>query len=63
MEPLETEPELPSPGWAADDLLRASLELIHVPRGEDDLFPEELGFQGGNPDQEICGKRDCEKKS
>lgn len=62
-ESLVAEPELTSSRWATDNLLLASLELINVPSGEDDLVFKKVCFGGDNPDKEIGGKRDCEKES
>jgi hypothetical protein len=59
---LVAEPELTSSRRATDNLLLATLELIHVPSSEDDLLSEKFGFRGGNPDKEIGGKRDCGRK-
>ena len=58
-EPLKAEPELTTSRRAADNLLLATLELINVPSGEDNLVLEKLRFGGGNPDEEVGGKRDC----
>ena len=58
----ESEPQLTGSWRATEDLLLASLELFHVPGGEDDLVLEKLGFGGRNPDEEIGGQRDCERR-
>jgi hypothetical protein len=60
---LVAEPELTSSRRATDNLLLATLELINVPSGEDDLVFKKLCFGGGNPDKEIGRKRDCERKN
>lgn len=62
-ESLVADAELASSRPETDDFILATLELINVPRGEDDLVSEKLCFRGGNPDKEIGGKRDCERKN
>ena len=61
-ESLVAEPELTSSRRTTDNLLLATLELINVPSGEDDLAFEKFCFGGGNPDKEIGRKRDCKRK-
>jgi len=60
---LVAEPELTSSRRATDNLLLATLELINIPRGEDDLVFEKFCFGGDNPYEEIGGKRDCAKNN
>jgi hypothetical protein len=58
---LVAEPELTSSWWATDNFLFTSLELINVPRSEDDLVFKKFCLGRDNPDKEIGGKRDCER--
>lgn len=61
-ESLVAKPELASSRRSTDNLLLATLELINVPSGEDDLVLEQLCFGGGKPHKEVGGKRDWEGK-
>lgn len=61
-EPSVSEPQLPSAWRTAENFLLSSLELFHVRGGEDNPVLEKLGFRGRNPDEEVGGERDCEKK-
>lgn len=60
-ESLVAEPELTSSWRATENLVLASLELIDVPRREDDLVLKEFSFGGDNPDEEVGRKRDWER--
>lgn len=59
--PLIPDPKLPRPGRTTEDLLLARLELIDVPRGEDDLVSEELCLGRGDPDEEVSREGDCNR--
>ena len=61
-ETLVAEPELTSSRRATDNLLFATLELVDVPSGEDDLVFEKPCFGRGDPDEEIGGKGDCKRE-